>query len=84
MFRKSLLSVIVAALSCAVIPAHAQDLPEGPGKETVAAVCGGCHGINVIRGGHTPEGWRTVVRMMQNVGAPVPPDQWETVTESDP
>jgi virginiamycin B lyase len=81
MFRKLLFSVIAAALSYAVIPARAQDLPEGPGEETVAAVCGGCHGINVIKGGHTPEGWRTVVRMMQNVGTPVPPDQWETVTE---
>ena len=31
--------------------------------------------------GYTPEGWRTVVRMMQNVDAPVPKDQWDTVTE---
>jgi virginiamycin B lyase len=75
MFCKSPFPAIAAAPSCAVIRARAQGLPEGPGKETVAAVCGGCHGINVIRGGCTPEGWRTVVRMMQNAGAPAPPDQ---------
>jgi mono/diheme cytochrome c family protein len=63
MFSKSLPLVIAAVIACAVIAAHAQEnspegagketlaLPEGPGKETVAAVCGGCHGINVIRGG---------------------------------
>jgi virginiamycin B lyase len=63
------------------VPVHAQDLSEGPRKETVAAICGGCHGINVIRGGYTPAGWHTVVGMMQNVGAAMPPDQRQTVTE---
>ena len=47
----------------------------------VTAVCGACHDINRIRVGYTPEGWRTVIRMMQNVETPVPADQWATVTE---
>jgi virginiamycin B lyase len=63
------------------ITAQAQDLPEGPGKAIVAAACGGCHDINRIRAGYTPEGWRSVIRMMQNVDAPVPKDQWDTVTD---
>jgi virginiamycin B lyase len=59
----------------------AQDLPAGAGRETVAAACGGCHEVNRIRAGYTPDGWRSVIQMMKNVDAPVPKDQWETVTE---
>ena len=66
---------------CSIISAHAQDLPAGPGKETVAAACGSCHDVNRIRAGYTPDGWRSVIQMMKNVDAPVPKDQWETVTE---
>jgi virginiamycin B lyase len=74
-----LISLVFSALLCTA--AHAQQgFPDGPGKETVLAVCGGCHEVNRLRAGYTPDGWRTVVRMMQNVGAPVPADQWETVT----
>src|SRR6266571_914203 len=66
---------------CSITSAQAQDLPAGPGKETVAAACGACHAVNRIRAGYTPEGWRSVIQMMKNVDAPVPQDQWETVTE---
>ncbi len=34
-----------------------------------------------LRAGYTPEGWRTVVRMMQNFEAPVPKDEWPVVTD---
>jgi virginiamycin B lyase len=61
--------------------AGAQEFPDGPGKPIVTAVCGGCHDINRLRIGYTPEGWRTVIRMMQNVETPVPLEQWGTVTE---
>jgi len=44
--------------------------PGGAGRDAVLAVCGGCHEINRVTAGYTPEGWRTVVRMMQNFGAP--------------
>ena len=73
---KRIFSVITAWVLCSG-SGLAQDLPDGAGKETVAAACSGCHNINVIRGGYSPEGWRTVIRMMQNVGAPVPQDQWD-------
>src|SRR5207247_1014868 len=66
---------------CPIISAQAQDLPAGPGKETVSAACGSCHDVNRIRAGYTPDGWRSVIQMMKNVDAPVPKDQWETVTE---
>ena len=47
-------------------------MPAGPGKETVAAACSGCHEVNRIRAGYTPAGWRSVIQMMKNVDAPVP------------
>jgi virginiamycin B lyase len=79
------LSTVTAAILCSSLPARAepaqQDFPDGPGKATFVAHCGGCHDINRARAGYTPEGWRTVVRMMQNADVPVPKDQWETLTQ---
>jgi virginiamycin B lyase len=77
--------VLAAALLCSAMPAQAQqqapqDFPDGPGKETFVASCGGCHDLNRARAGYTPEGWRTVIQMMKNVDAPVPKDQWDTLT----
>jgi virginiamycin B lyase len=79
--RSRLFSAFAAILLSAIIPGWGQEFPNGPGKEPVTAVCGGCHDINRLRIGYTPEGWRTVVRMMQNVETPVPSDQWEIVTQ---
>ena len=81
MSNRSLLPVMVVALLCSVVPARSQDLPDGNGKETVKALCGSCHDVNRVRSGYTPEGWRTVMRMMVNLGIPVPADQMATVTE---
>jgi virginiamycin B lyase len=78
-FKRSI-SVTVAWLLCSG-SGFAQDLPDGAGKETVAAACGGCHEVNRVRAGYNPDGWRSVIQMMKNVDAPVPKDQWETVTE---
>ena len=61
--------------------AMAQDFPDGPGKDVVVKTCGGCHDINRLKIGYTPEGWRTVVRMMQNMQAPVTPEQWPVVAD---
>jgi len=85
MSNRPLAPVIAAALLCAAPPALAQqaqaDFPEGPGKSTVIALCGGCHDVNRVRAGYTPEGWRTVVRMMLNFEVPIPKDQVATVTD---
>src|SRR5262245_31990572 len=58
-----------------------QDLPDGAGRDLVVAHCGACHEVNRVRAGYTPEGWRTVIRMMQNVNVPLSKDQWDTVTD---
>jgi virginiamycin B lyase len=82
MLLKSTLPLVLAMAVLGTAPiAHGQDLPDGPGKETVTAVCGGCHDINRLRAGYTPEGWHTVMLMMQNVQAPVPDDQWQVVEQ---
>lgn len=60
-------------------PAAAQDFPDGPGKETVVTVCNGCHDAGRVRAGYTAAGWETIQAMMENMGAPVPPEQWPTV-----
>jgi virginiamycin B lyase len=65
--------------------AHAQytakEWPEGPSKARFAETCDGCHDINRVRVGYTAEGWLSVVRMMQNVNAPVPAEEWGAMTD---
>jgi virginiamycin B lyase len=70
-------------LVAAAFSAAAQEfkLPDGPGKEIVENACGACHALNRLGAGYTQEGWRSVVHMMQNVEAPVPPEQWATVAD---
>jgi virginiamycin B lyase len=75
------LVLAAALLLAATLPAAAQDLPDGPGKAIVASVCNGCHDVNRIRAGYTPEGWQSVIHMMQNMEAPVPQDQWPVVAD---
>ena len=77
-----------AALAIAIIAnaaAHAQytakEWPDGPMKQRFVSICGGCHDINRVRVGYTPEGWLTVTRMMQNMAAPEPAEEWPAMTE---
>ncbi len=82
MSNKSLASLMVAGFLCPVLPAQSQSLPDGPGKETVAAYCESCHTFfSRVGSGYTPEGWRTVMRMMANHGVAVPPDQLAVVMD---
>jgi virginiamycin B lyase len=86
MSTKSLLPACVAALLCATLPAHGQQtppsLPDGPGKEPVATLCSGCHGLaRVMSSGYPQAYWHTAVRMMINFGVPIPPDQINLITD---
>ncbi len=73
---------LAALVGIAAPPAFAQELPEGKGKETAAALCNSCHPFFArIGGGYTPDGWRTVLRMMTNHGVQIPPDQLGILTE---
>src|SRR3974377_376998 len=74
--------VFSAVLLCSVVPAWGQELPDGKGKELAAANCNSCHTLlSRVGAGYTPEGWRTVMRMMANQGAAVPADQVAQLTE---
>lgn len=46
MSRKSFLPALASALLCATLPAYGRqkprNLPDGPGKDQVAALCSGC------------------------------------------
>jgi virginiamycin B lyase len=85
MAKKPLLLACLAALLSAAPPLHAQpaqqEFPDGEGKQTFLAFCGGCHSLNRARAGYAPQGWRTVVRMMLNFGVPVPADQTDALTD---
>lgn len=82
---KSLLPLLTAILFGLALPAQAQytapDWPEGAMKQKFADTCGACHDINRIRVGYTPDGWLTVMRMMQNMDAPVSAEEWGPMLE---
>src|SRR5262245_14353016 len=82
---KTWLVVAGATLLGCTFSAHSQqpgaDFPEGPGKQTVVNLCGGCHDINRLKIGYTPQGWHTVMRMMENMEVPIPKGELETVTD---
>lgn len=79
MLGRSLLTA--AALISLAVAAQAQNFPDGPGKNTVLNVCGGCHDLNRLTAGYTPDGWHSVTAMMRNFGAPVPDGEWPVVTD---
>ena len=74
-----------AAALMLTVPAQAQytakEWPEGAMKQRFAETCGICHDINRIRVGYTPEGWLTVVHMMQNMDAPVAASEWAAMQD---
>jgi virginiamycin B lyase len=61
-------------------PQPGADFPPGPGRDTVVAVCGGCHELNRVKAGYNAAGWNMIQHMMENMGAPVPPEDWPAVT----
>lgn len=62
---------------------HAQDqLPGGPAKKTVAAVCGACHEVDTAVGERrTKAGWQATVDAMVNRGARATDEEINIVIE---
>ena len=80
--RLTLLSVVMVFGASAAQAQYTQkEWPEGPSKTRFVATCDGCHDINRVRVGYTAEGWLTIVRMMQNMHAPVPAEEWGAMTD---
>src|SRR5215471_3905620 len=76
-------SLIIAVLLCAALPAWSQDpLPEGNGKQAVQTYCVQCHELDTVtRVGYSQEGWRNNIHMMLNAGATLPQGEIEPVIQ---
>src|SRR5437879_11497292 len=56
--KKLRLSLSAAALLCSTLPARGEELPDGKGKEMVAASCTSCHTFSSrVGAGYTAKGW---------------------------
>src|ERR1700674_969579 len=88
---KSLLICTMAGSLLFVVPASGQEqtqdraavqLPDGDAKDLIADPCSACHSLSNITNsqGHSPEEWKTTVAMMLNVGAAVPAEKVDMVT----
>jgi competence protein ComEA len=65
---RKFISLLVFAL--AALPAVAQDLPDGAGKDTFVRICSGCHGPEAVTGQRmTKDDWAGVVDDMRVRGA---------------
>ena len=69
--RKSLL-LSIAAMLAGIISAPAQNLPDGPAKQTVQSVCIQCHSLGHITNSRmTKADWEYIVTDMVGRGAPL-------------
>jgi competence protein ComEA len=77
------LTLIVPALIFSIVPVvHAQDLPEGKGKDVLESVCGACHGTDLVASRRaTKEGWSYIVDDMVSRGASATNEQIATIID---
>jgi virginiamycin B lyase len=78
----SLIAVTIAAATAAGL-AYAQALPEGKGKDTVQAICTGCHDLSPITDsiGFSKADWEIVVKSMIDMGATIKAEQIPEITD---
>ncbi len=63
------------------VPAAAQGLPDGDGKDVYENVCGACHGADIVIGSQgTKARWEETVDAMKNRGASGSDEDFKTVT----
>jgi len=61
---------------------RATELPDGKGKQVVAAKCAGCHELDTVSAArHTREEWQNVVAAMMEKGATLTPGEIPAVVE---
>jgi virginiamycin B lyase len=79
---KSLIPVAAAVLLVGVIPAGAQQFPDGPGKPILEEKCSVCHApTQVMIVGRTAAEWDDIVHQMIDLGADVPAAQAQTLVD---
>jgi cytochrome c5 len=85
MKRLSLSAGFAALCLVAATPLHAQiatTLPQGEGRDLIAAACSQCHALNVIMAGRDgPVGWKRHVYNMVLRGAQLTPREADTVVQ---
>jgi hypothetical protein len=75
-----LLLTPVAAALLSSSPAWAQGLPDGEGREVYEAVCGSCHGADIVIGSQGSRArWEDTVEAMKNRGASGSEADFQTV-----
>jgi virginiamycin B lyase len=71
---------MIFALGIAALPTCAQDLPDGPGKETVETVCTVCHGLeDIVSSKRTKAEWKALVDKMVSFGAQAKDEEIEAI-----
>jgi mono/diheme cytochrome c family protein len=76
------LNVILFCLSLIALPASAQDLPAGPGKDLFERVCSQCHGLDIITNlKHTKPEWKAVVDTMAGYGASAQDEELDAIVD---
>lgn len=77
-FPHSLSALTAACLLCF----GSSVLAQADGKKLVEGTCNTCHPLSArVGSGYTPEGWKTVMRMMLNQGAEVKPENVPAMLE---
>jgi len=69
-------------LALAAAPIFAQQLPDGPGKDTTQQICGNCHGVDmVVEHRQGRDEWTATIQKMIESGAEGTPDQFKAILE---
>jgi competence protein ComEA len=77
---ETVLLVLIASVAIAQNGTAQDQLPKGPGRETVEVVCGSCHDIGTTTGAHrTNSDWMRIVDAMINRGALGTDDEFKAV-----
>jgi competence protein ComEA len=75
-------SLCFAAASLVILPARAQDLPDGPGKEVLSRVCTQCHGLDqIIELKQTKAEWSALVDTMVQYGAVAKDEEFDVIID---
>ena len=76
------LNLVLFVLGIAALPIAAQDLPDGPAKETFVKVCTQCHGVDIIVTlKHTKDEWKTVIDTMASYGASAKDEEFDAIID---
>jgi competence protein ComEA len=80
-FARPFASCLVA-VSFAFAAVDKPKLPDGPGKETMQRICGGCHGAEIVLGKRlSRDGWSEIVANMIQRGAQGSDDEFADIVD---